>query len=494
MQLATRSLTDEPLRIDVEGDGVTEDVEIVEVLDPGFSYPLLARWTKPCGNTARRQTVWAVASHFHVHGAPVADLERGVLAHLGGEPLQYRTLPMSAAPAGGGSFRVGPTPSTPAFRRLTEAGTVLRAVEPLRALGAGVRVEPDYLCFVDAAPNDKDFALLQQTTMARIGAPAAWDLTTGRGDVVVAIVDTGIDLAHPDLAANLRRGAAGEVLGWNFVKGDPDPADDHWHGTYCAGLVGAAGNNGIGMAGVNWQVSLLPVKAFNAAGVGTSTHAAAAIRFAADQGADVILCAWGSAGRSSDVKAAIEYAGSKGILVVAAAGNTGVSLDDAPHFPASFAADELPNLISVSATDNQDKPLPDAATSPTQVHLSAPGERVYSTFPTRLQPFLPYHLAVTGGTSAAAALVAGGCALLMAHAKRRRLSRSHLDIRDALLSGVDTLPGGLAGISATGGRLNLSGALGKLGERRTATHRSTPASSRRPPAVSPPVAPVHAHP
>jgi subtilisin family serine protease len=317
-----------------------------------------------------------------------------------------------------------------------------------------------------------DFAH-QKDTMERIAAPQAWSRETGSRGVVVAVVDTGIDLQHPDLHKNLLRDLEGEVVGWNFLSGTPDSDDDHWHGTYCAGLIGAVGEDGTGMTGVNWRVSLMPVKAFSAAGFATSTHAAAGIAFAADHGADVILCAWGTPGDSDEIADAIAYADTRGALVVAAAGNSPVALDTAPHYPASFAP-KAPNLISVSASSVEDRPLDEAAFSPKRVHLSAPGEGVYSTFPTRLQPYLPYH--VSGGTSAAAALVAGACALLKAHVDSAQLGCGHREIRQAILQGVDK-PHDLAGRSETEGRLNLDKALSelvRLGERAAKAGTSGP--------------------
>lgn len=488
------------LRCDIDGCGQQEDVEIVE--HPTLHYPLLARWTKPSKTGARSRTVWAIASHFLVKAPPeeLAAARAAADARLSTELLQFRTLVRpedpAAAEASGrrlGRFRVGPTPSIPDFRRAGEPGEVLNTLVAMR--DAGVGAEPDYLYFVDAEPRDPAFEAHQQETMARIRAQKAWDVHTGSRGVVVAVVDTGIDYRHPDLQANII-GAEGGSVGWDFLRGVPDADDDHWHGTYCAGLIGAVGNNRTGMAGVNWKVSLLPLKAFSKDGIGTSTHAAAAIRFAVEKKADVILCAWGSAGESDEVRSAIEYADREGVLVVAAAGNSAVELDDVPHFPASFASTKLPNLISVSATDPKDEPLKNAGKSQEQVHLSAPGVDIHSTFPTRLQPYVPYH--VSGGTSPAAALVAGGCALLKAYAKTRRLQRSHHDIRDALLAGVDKIEA-LKEISVSGGRLNLEQSMEELGrqKRTAARRRSTPAPEPAfpsgPPPMQPPTAPEHVH-
>jgi hypothetical protein len=446
-----RELNPESTRI-----GEIEDFELVET---DFHYPLLARW-RYRGQPPTAKKVWAVASHLLVYCQSPDDdkmARQAFVDALGGKPLQFRDLRRR----NGTAFRVGPIPSTPAFRFLTETGSVLGTLQSLRERfrGTTVRVKPDFLCCLDALPEGVDFAH-QKDTMERIAAPQAWSRQTGSRGVVVAVVDTGIDHRHPDLQRNLLRDLEGDVTGWNFLSGTADSDDDHWHGTYCAGLVGAVGEDGTGMTGVNWRVSLMPVKAFSAAGFATSTHAAAAITFAADHGADVILCAWGTPGDSEEIADAIAYADGKGALVVAAAGNSPVALEDVPHYPASFAP-RTPNLISVSASDGEDRPLEEAGFSGTQVHLSAPGKRVYSTFPTRLQPYLPYH--ISDGTSAAAALVAGACALLKAHAASAQRPYSHRQILEAILEGVDKPPE-LAGRSTTGGRLNLDKALSALDE------------------------------
>ncbi len=461
-------LTDQPLSFDIDRDG---DAEQIEILQTSYRYELVSRWTKRPKQGTRTNgrplpQVWAVASQFIVGGRE-GDLRKAwkkILELLGGAAFEFRPLPGTDAPAvprpngknpaeDWRSYRVSLQASNPRFRDAVANGELLKTIATWRAHLDQITIQPNYLYFAALEPVDADFDLFQRQTMERIHAPQAWDRVTGSSEVTVAVIDTGVDSRHPDVFRNLKPGR-----GWNFLAGTPAAEDDHWHGTYCAGLVGASGGNGLGMSGVNWDVSLVPIKAFDSNGIGTAAHAASAVRHAIRSGADVILCAWGNDGDSPDLKAAIKEADEHGILVVAAAGNSGLSLEDAPHFPASFGGADVGNVISVAATDPADKLLGSSGRGDT-VRLAAPGREVYSTFPTRLNEYLPYH--VGNGTSAAAALVAGGCALLKAHARAQQWTPSHLQIKQAILDGVDAATD-VDGKPFAGGRLNLEEALAKL--------------------------------
>lgn len=209
------------------------------------------------------------------------------------------------------------------------------------------------------------------TADADIDATEAWEVTTGDPGVVVAVIDTGIDYSHPDLAANIwlnpgetcagcrtdrvdndGNGFVDDVRGWDFANGDADPFDDHGHGTHVAGTIGASGNNGIGVAGVNWAVRLMPLKFLGADGSGTSADAIRALLYAVDEGAVVSNNSYGGDGFSQAFADAIAYADAQGSLFVAAAGNSLSNNDVTPTYPASF---DFPNVITVAATDGADR-------------------------------------------------------------------------------------------------------------------------------------------
>lgn len=209
-----------------------------------------------------------------------------------------------------------------------------------------------------AASLEPDDPLWQVSwSLAKVGAPLAWRLTTGSPDVIVAVVDTGIDVDHPDL-----RGAV--VPGWDVVNGDANATDDHGHGTAVAGVIAARSNNGLGVTGACWRCSLMPVKVIGADGIGTAADIAEGVRWAADHGAAIVNMSFVMSGPDAGVASAIDYARAKGVLVVAAAGNTA---GDAPTFPASY-----PGVISVTATDPDDRRY-EWATHGGWVSVAAPG-------------------------------------------------------------------------------------------------------------------------
>ncbi len=235
--------------------------------------------------------------------------------------------------------------------------------------------EPNYVLSIDAVPNDPSFSQLWgihnlgQTggaADADIDAPEAWDVQTGSSDVVIAVIDTGVDYNHPDLVSNIwtnlgeipgngidddGNGYVDDVHGYDFANNNGDPTDDHYHGTHCAGTIGAGGNNGIGIAGVNWNVSIMPGKFLTASGSGTEAGAIASIQYAILMGADVMSNSWGGGGYSQALYDAISAANEAGSLFVAAAGNTGSDNDVYPHYPSSY---DIPNVIAVAATDYND--------------------------------------------------------------------------------------------------------------------------------------------
>ncbi|MEK6580441.1 MAG: S8 family peptidase, partial [Bdellovibrionota bacterium] len=247
--------------------------------------------------------------------------------------------------------------------------------------------EPNYVynMFEDGAPNDPDFGKLwglknmgQADSAGQLGKTGAdinvlplWkDGIVGDQKTLVAIIDTGVSWDHPDLMANLytNKGESGDksnngkdddgngfiddIHGWNFANNSNKSMDDHNHGSHCSGTIGAVGNNSKGVAGVNWNVSLLPIKFLTAEGSGSLEGAVNAINYARLMKAQIMSNSWGGGGQSELMKEAIVKAKDAGILFVAAAGNEKSNNDTKPTYPASY---EVENVVAVAAIDNQEK-------------------------------------------------------------------------------------------------------------------------------------------
>jgi thermitase len=250
-------------------------------------------------------------------------------------------------------------------------GSVARAVAALRRDPAVAYAEPNYLYRADAVPNDPRYG--QLWGLARIKAPAAWNITTGRSSVTVGVVDSGIATDHLDLAANV-------VPGHDFVDGDNDPRDFNGHGTHVAGTIGARGGNGRGVVGVDWQVGLMPVRVLDGNGSGSNANVTAGLAYACTHGASVVNASLGGGAYSRAMRDAI--AACPSTLFVFAAGNNGGNNDSSPHFPCNYGAapDNLPNVICVAATDANDG-LADFSNYGHSVDLAAPGVGIASTRP-----------------------------------------------------------------------------------------------------------------
>jgi len=314
---------------------------------------------------------------------------------------------------------------------------------------AGVSfVEPNYVLTAyqaetEAAPNDPGYA--QQWALPKVQADRAWPLWSPKASTVIAIVDTGVAMNHPDLANKIYRNASGQVIGYDFINGDADPTDDHGHGTHCSGIAAGQVNNGVGMAGVaGWSggplssdtnnTKIMPIKVLGANGSGSLSAVASGITFAADNGAKVISLSLGSTSTATTLANAVAYAWGKGCVVVAAAGNSGSST---MSYPAAY-----PNVISVAATDNTDK-LATFSNFSTWVNCAAPGVGIYSSVPGG-------GYASWNGTSMAAPLVAGEVALLASHAP----NLSNAALRDFVLNNTDPLRS-FPGRTIRGGRVNV---------------------------------------
>jgi subtilisin family serine protease len=353
-------------------------------------------------------------------------------------------------------------------------------------------VEPNYVVHSSRIPNDAGFAKLWGlrntgqlggTAGADINATEAWDVITG-GDVTVAVTDTGIDYRHPDLDGNVwsnpadppngndddGNGYVDDVHGIDLANGDSDPMDDSGHGSHVAGIIGAEGNNLIGVTGVDWKVRLMALKFLDKNGDGNTADAATAIDYAVDEGAKVINASWGGPAFSHTLYAAVSRAADHGVLFVAAAGNAGADSDSSPDYPAAF---DLPNVISVAATDPEDKLLDFSNYGRKTVDLGAPGDEIYSTVPTKINPS---GYATYSGTSMAAPYVSGAAALYWAHSPGSTLDQ----VRNGILQSVDPLPS-LSGKTVTGGRLDVAKALGSASSAPIAQPSAGVAADKTPP-------------
>jgi|GEM_PF-1408176 len=306
--------------------------------------------------------------------------------------------------------------------------------------------------------------------MAMIDAPEAWSLSTGSSNVVVAVIDTGVDYNHVDLAANLwvnpgeiadneidndRNGFVDDLFGYNFLGNNGNSMDDNGHGTHVAGTIAAAANNSLGVAGVNWSSSIMSLKFLDGNGVGYLSDAVRAINYVTlmrtqyDVNVRVINCSWGGGGYSPSMHHAIEAGNQAGILFIAAAGNSGSNNDAAPQYPANYTNS---NVISVAAVAQNGQLASFSSYGATTVDLAAPGVSIYSTIPGN-------RYAAFSGTSMAAPHVAGVAALAFAYAP----DASAAQVRDAILDGAE-YSSALAGKTVTGGILNAYNTLELLAE------------------------------
>jgi subtilisin family serine protease len=339
-------------------------------------------------------------------------------------------------------------------------------------------VEPNFVLQTAAVPNDPSFSRLWGLNNvgqsgglrdADIDAPEAWNTTTGSRDVVVAVIDSGIDYNHPDLKANMWKnpreipgndfdddgnGFKDDVYGWDFSSNDANPMDENGHGTHVAGTIGAVGNNGVGVAGVSWNVSLMALKIGGAGPSVSISGAIGAIQYVTAMrkaGVNVVVSnnSWGGGSASEALKDAINEGGEAGILFVAAAGNDwGSNNDIIDVYPAGYDSDYI---VSVAATDRRNRLADFSNYGPTTVDIGAPGKDIYSTYPNNNYRSLD-------GTSMAAPHVTGAIALLAA----AKPGLTAAELKTAILSSAQPIPA-LAGKVATGGLLNVHEALRSLG-------------------------------
>lgn len=298
---------------------------------------------------------------------------------------------------------------------------------------------------------------------ADIGALPAWAKSKGSKKVVIAVLDTGVDYTHRDLVSNMwirpdsipayednELGVINDLNGYNSDTNQGNPMDENGHGTHCAGVIGAEGDNNEGIAGINWKVEIMALKFLGRSGFGSTKNAIEAINYAIDRkrkgvNIRVISASWGSTAKSKALEDAIRAAGEEGILFVAAAGNDGTDNDKRPHYPSNY---KLPNVISVAALDRNDSLAGFSNRGAKTVHIAAPGKDIVSTW-------LNDGFREASGTSMATPQVSGVAALILATDPRMPLDK----LRERLLKSVDQLDS-LNGKVETGGRINAAKALG----------------------------------
>lgn len=364
--------------------------------------------------------------------------------------------------------------------------SVPAALAALRADPAVLYAEPNYYVHAtseisapklaapgaQAIPNDPRFGeqwYLHNTGQtggtadADIDAPAAWDLTTGSREVVIGVVDTGIEYAHPELAGNLwtnpgevpgngldddGNGVIDDVHGFNAITRGGNANDDQGHGTVGAGIIGAAGGNSVGIAGVAWRTSLMSLKFLSSSGTGTTADAIAALNYAvARKQAGVNLRAlnnaWGSGTFSQALSDAIAATNAAGILFVAVASSSAADHDANPSYPASY---DYPNIVVLTATDHNDARASFASYGANSIDLGAPGVNILST---NLGGY-----SVFSGISWAAAQVSGVAALMWTVAPNLTVA----EVKATIMASGDPNPS-LAGRTVSGRRLNAAAAV-----------------------------------
>jgi subtilisin family serine protease len=331
-------------------------------------------------------------------------------------------------------------------------------------------VEPNYIVRkLETTPNDPYYS--SQWGLVKVLANKVWDTCKGSNNTIVAVIDTGIDLNHPDLKNHIwknpgetncsdgidndNNGFIDDCYGWNFVSNSSNTQDDDGHGTHVAGTIGAVTNNNMGVAGLNWYIKLMPVKILDSTGSGDVANLIKAIDYAVKNGAKIINSSLGYPDSCSYVSPsqalydAIKSAGDRGVLFVAAAGNYGCNNDKTPLWPASF---NLPNIISVGASDKDDNLANFSNYGENSVHLLAPGVNILSTYFDTSNNKSTY--ASASGTSMAAPFVTGAAALLMSCLNNATI----YEIKERIVSSVDVFDK-LSTKTISSGRLNIYNAL-----------------------------------
>ncbi|WP_110543398.1 S8 family serine peptidase, partial [Microcystis aeruginosa] len=335
-------------------------------------------------------------------------------------------------------------------------------------------IEPDYIVTKGTIspqatfPNDPSFNQLWGlhntgqsggTADADIDAPEAWDIQTGDPNLVIGVIDTGVDYNHQDLVGNIwtnpgeiagdgidndGNGYIDDIRGWDFAYNDNDPSDVHGHGTHVSGTIAGKGNNGVGVTGVAWNAKIMPLKFLDDTGSGSTSNAIKAINYATDKGVKLTNNSWGGGGYSQALYDAINAAGQAGALFIASAGNSAQNTDTSPSYPASY---NLDNIISVASTTRTDSLSSFSNYGLTSVDLGAPGSAIYSTTPNNTY-------ATYSGTSMASPHVTGAAALLWS----QNPTWTAQQVKNTLMNTGDSIAA-LAGKTVSGKRLNVFNAL-----------------------------------
>ncbi len=384
----------------------------------------------------------AILVRFHPDASPASIAH--VRSQVGGTTLQNWTL-------------------VPGLEKLLVKGDVFTAINTLKQFkNIVLYAELDYIVHTNLNPNDLNFGNLwgmNQASDADIDAPEAWSTFTGDPNLVIADIDTGVNMTHADLAGNIwtnpgeiagngidddANGHIDDTRGWDYVNNDNNPTDDNGHGTHTSGTFGATGNNGFGVVGVVWRCKIMPLKFLNASGSGAISAALSSLQYATRKGVRVSNNSWGGGGFSQSFLDALNASQSVGHIFVAAAGNSSSNNDATPSYPASYSAG---NVIAVASTTSADGMSSFSSYGATSVDVGAPGSSILSTYGTGYS--------YLSGTSMATPHVAGVVALVTGF----RPTWTWSQIRTQVISTARPIPA-LAGRCVSGGVVNAAAALG----------------------------------
>lgn len=418
-------------------------------------FGLLRRWLR-VENLEDRTTPTAVT----VDSSSFAT-DRVLVTLADGADAATAVANLAASPLAAGVERLGFNIYQVNLRVGVSVGFAIPALDAIRGVAYA---EADYAIGLNLTPNDPNYGSLWGmnntgqsggTVDADIDAPEAWDIARGTGQHIVAVIDTGVDYNHPDLAANMWRnpgetagdgidndanGLVDDIYGADYANNDADPMDDNNHGTHCAGTIGGVGNNGVGVTGVAWTTRIMALKFLTASGSGSTSNAIRCIDYAISKGASILSNSWGGGGYSSTLEQAITRARNAGAIFVAAAGNNGANTDVSANYPSNYAVD---NVVSVAAIDRNNNLASFSNYGATTVDLGAPGVSILST--TRNNTYSSF-----SGTSMATPHVAGAIAVFW----DRNPTLTYTQVIQRLLGSVDQITS-LSGRTVTGGKLNL---------------------------------------
>ena len=329
-----------------------------------------------------------------------------------------------------------------------------KAINELKTSDEIEYVEPNYVIEAEAVPDDWPY----KGQWSELGLESAWDLITQQGTgkkVVIAVIDSGVDVSHPDLQGRF-------ISGYDFANRDGTPEDDSGHGTKVCGILGAVGNNGVGIAGVAWDVdiAIMPVKFMKLNNDGQTTgnlsDAVDGIYYAVDHGAQIINASWGFYEQSKSLDDAIAYAKSKGVLFVASAGNNGQDNDTSDHYPSNCPYD---NVIAVAAMDTDGSIASFSNYGVKNVDIAAPGVGITTT--TINGGYVSY----ASGTSFATPFVTGVAAMVLSQSP----DMNYVTLRQIILSSATKTPSAGSSMVASGGCVNAYEALVAEGNTDTST-------------------------